>query len=103
MEDLIELEERFQPFLQSNDYTFIGPMDMALMENFMRQVNLSAPVIGLGRTIHDALSHKPSVHSTLLTLPLNTALRIYVVINEGNNLIHATIEDYCERFGLDFE
>ena len=103
MEELITLEDRFQPFLQNNDYTFIGPVDAELMDGFMKNVNMLAPVVSSSRTIHHALSHQQSVRSSLPSLPANTPLRIYVVIRENDVfLIHATIEDYCERFGIDF-
>lgn len=104
MEELITLEDRFQPFLQNNDYTFIGPLNADLMEGFMRNVNMLAPVVGTSRTIHHAMSHQPAVRQSLLSLPVDTDLRIYVVVRENDSfLIHATIEDYCERFNIDFE
>ncbi len=104
MEELIELEERFQPHLLNNDYTFIGPANMDLFEGFTRNVNLLAPVVAPARTIHHALSHRQSVRRALLNLPPGTDLRIYVVIRENDTILfHATIGDYCERFGIDFD
>jgi len=104
MEELIELEGRFQPFLQNNDYTFIGPLDTNLMEGFMRTANMLAPVVGISRSIHDALSHQQSVRTALGSLPANSELRIYVVVNRASDfLIHATIEEYCERNNIDFD
>ena len=103
MKELIDLEERFQPFLQNNDYTFIGPANVTLMENFIRSANMSAPVIANSRSVHHALSHKPSVLGALGILPVDAELRIYVVVNEADDfLFHATIEEYCQRFNIDF-
>lgn len=102
-EEIFELEDRFQPFLLRNDYTFVGPADANLMPNFMKVVNRIAPVIAFSRLIHHALSNRNAVRKTLLTLPQHTELRIYVVITNGSNtLIHASIEEYCRRNNIDF-
>ena len=103
MDELIELEERFQPYLQNNDYTFIGPVNSDLMQGFISTANMLAPVVAISRSIHHALSHQQSVRRALGTLPVNTNLRIYVVVNRASDmLIHATIEEYCDRNNIDF-
>ncbi|OXG03654.1 hypothetical protein BC749_11113 [Flavobacterium araucananum] len=102
-EDVFALEEKFQPFLLKNNYTFVGPSDANLMPNFMEVVNKIAPTIAISRLIHHALSNKNAIKNAILTLPLNTELRIYVVVsNETRNLIHSTIEEYCRRNNIDF-
>lgn len=104
MEELEELEERFQPFLRENDYTFIGPVDMNLMENFIRTANMLVPVVGINRSVHHALSHRDATRAALNNLPQGSELRIFVVLNEAEDfLFHATIEEYCDRFNIDFE
>lgn len=102
-EDIFELEEKFQPYLMKNDYTFIGPTDANLMSNFMEVANKIAPTIAISRLIHHALSNKNAIKQAIKTLPLNTKLRIYVVVSNGNrNLIHSNIEEYCRRNNIDF-
>ena len=102
-EDIFELEEKFQPFLLKNDYTFIGPTDTNLMPDFMKVANKIAPTIVISRLIHHALSNKNAIKNAILTLPLNTELRIYVVVSNGHrNLIHSTIEEYCKRNNIEF-
>lgn len=102
-EDIFELEEKFQPFLLKNDYTFIGPTDTNLMTSFMQVANTIAPTIAVSRLIHHALSNKNAIKQAIQTLPLNTELRIYVVISNGNhNLIHSDIAEYCRRNNIDF-
>ena len=106
MENLIEIEDRFQPHLQKNDYTFIGPVNVNtdLFQSFIQNVNMLAPVVGLSRSIHHALSHTASVRRVLHNLPADTELRIYVVMRENESLLaHATIEDYCDTYKIEFK
>ncbi|MDO5980566.1 hypothetical protein [Flavivirga spongiicola] len=104
MEDLIEIEDRFQSYLQKNDYTFIGPVNTNLFQGFAKNVNMLAPVVAISRSIHHALSHTASVRRALNSLQTGTELRIYVVIREHDSaLIHATIEDYCETYKIEFK
>lgn len=104
MENLVELENKFQPFLQNNDYTFIGPLDVNLLNDFTQAANRLAPVVAFSRSVHHALSHKPSVREALGVLPIDIELRIYVVIRRNEPfLFHTTIEDYCDTNNMDFE
>ena len=59
--------ERFQPYLQNNDYTFIGPVNSDLMQGFISTANMLAPVVAISRSIHHALSHQQSVRRALGT------------------------------------
>ena len=34
-EDVFILEQKFQPYLLNNDYTFVGPVDEDLLDNFI--------------------------------------------------------------------
>src|ERR1700761_6028994 len=79
LQELIELEERFQPHLLNNDYTFIGPADGNLWEPFFKRANNLAPVVSFSRSIHDALSDKDATRQALTIFPPGTPLRIFVV------------------------
>jgi hypothetical protein len=105
LQDLIDLEERFQPYLLNNDYTFIGPVDQQLLNPFISRANDLAPIVSILRTVHHALSHKQSTRHALAVLPPNAELRIYVVYRSLDNdslLIHGTIEGYCQKNKFDF-
>lgn len=103
-EEVFELEQRFQPFLLRNDYTFVGPIDQNLFEPFMKNANLIAPVVAFSRSIHHALSNKQATLQACRLLPKNTALRVYVIIsNDYDMLVHADIEEYCRRNKVDFK
>jgi len=104
MNELLQLEERFQPFLQNDDYTFIGPSDINLLNEFTQAANRLAPVVAFSRSVHHALSHSPSTRAALGVLPQGTEMRIYVVIRRNDPVwFHATIEDYCETNNIEFE
>ena len=103
MEELINQQNDFRQYLRGNDYTFIGPVNQNLFEPFMRNVNILAPVVAFSRSIHHALSHEDSILKSIATLPAGTPLRLYVIINESDDiLIHSTIEEYCDRFGINY-
>ncbi|MCB0743156.1 MAG: hypothetical protein KDC67_04570 [Ignavibacteriae bacterium] len=103
MDELLELEERFQPFLLNDDYTFIGPTDINLLNEFTRTANRLAPVVAISRSVHHALSHTPSTRTAIGILPPGTELRIYVVIRTNDPILfHATIEEYCDRNNINF-
>ncbi|UPZ13944.1 hypothetical protein [Flavobacterium humidisoli] len=104
-EKVFELEQRFQPFLLGNDYTFVGPEDQNLLiQPFASNANLIAPVVALSRTIHHALSNKEATLKACQLLPAGTELRVYVVVSNGHTtLMHASIDEYCRRNKIDFE
>jgi hypothetical protein len=107
LQELIELEDRFQPYLLNNDYTFIGPVDQQLLEPFMRRANNLAPVISMSRSLHDFLSDKDATRQALAVLPPGTPLRIFVVTYtpppRDSFLLHSTIEGYCQEHHIDFQ
>ena len=106
LQELIELEERFQPHLLNNDYTFIGPADGNLWEPFFKRANNLAPVVSFSRSIHDALSDKDATRQALTIFPPGTPLRIFVVTYtappQDSFLLHNTIEGYCQEHHIDF-
>jgi hypothetical protein len=107
LQELIELEERFKPYLLNNDYTFIGPADQNLFEPFMRRANNLAPVVSILRSIHHFLSDKEATRQALSSLPAGTPLRIFVVTHTpqpyDNMLLHDTIEGYVQKNNIDFQ
>ncbi len=104
LQDLIVDEEKFQPYLLENDYTFIGPVDQELFKPFFQTANNFAPVVSIIRSIHHVLSHKESVRKALGLLPPNTPLRIFVVTPaRGDVLLHSDIEGYCKRNNIDYQ
>ncbi|MVO11045.1 hypothetical protein GOQ30_17875 [Flavobacterium sp. TP390] len=103
-EKLFELESQFQPFLLRNDYTFIGPTDPLILNNFYKLVNKIAPRIAVLRSIHHALSNRDAVNQSLLYLSAETELKIYVVISNGirGEVVHTTISEYCAKNNIIF-
>ena len=103
----MELEERFQPYLLNNDYTFIGPVDSKFSAAFMKRANDLAPVVSFSRSLHDVLSDKDAARGALAILPPGTPLRIFVVSHTSppydNMLLHDTIEGYVQKNNIDFQ
>lgn len=106
-EEILELDNRFQPYLQGKDYTFVGPVDTSLFKPFFLKVGDFAPGPLFDGTLHHQLSNKEAVAKALDYLPNNTPLRVYVVLREGigrsADLVHASIEIYCRDKGIDFK
>lgn len=104
LKDLIKEQEKFSPFLRGRDYTFIGPSDPNLFDQFCRIVNDYAPVTGFNRSIHDALSHEKSVSVALQHFPQNIELKIYVISRvDDSMLLFSDIHLYCQRNNLSYE
>jgi len=104
LEDLIKEEEEFQNYLADNYYTFIGPVDQNLMEEFLRTANELAPIQGFSRRLYHVLTHKPSVLHACHSLPRNTEFRIYVTeISDLPMLLHSTTEEYCKKHDIKIE
>lgn len=99
LEELIKKEEAFQEHLLNRDYTFIGPSNQELMEEFIKNANNFAPIVSVSRSIHQVLSHKKSVRKAIDLLPPQTDLRIYVVKRSLGKqfLAHSTIDDYSKE------
>jgi len=96
IEEIITLEEQFQPYLQTGDYTFIGPADEQLFEEFIKTVTLIAPVITTSGSVHDALSNKMAVKHIITRLPKIKETRVYIMAGKGPEVLqHTTIEEYC--------
>jgi hypothetical protein len=98
LEELLNEEQKFQPYLLKGHYTFIGPENQNLLGKFIEQANLLAPIIAISRTVHHALSHKNSTINALQVLPPKTKLRIYIVIPTTSPILfHSNIEEYCNQ------
>ncbi|MXN93165.1 hypothetical protein GR160_18205 [Flavobacterium sp. Sd200] len=96
---IFNLEERFQPFLLEGYYTFIGPANQELLGDFTSTVNRIAPL----NNINNSLSNKSVVKQVLNTLYPDSPLKIYVAEgNHSSGLAYNTIEEYCDRFHIEF-
>lgn len=103
LEQLIEEQAKFEPYLNDTDYTFIGPINQNLFESYMKNTNLIAPMKGFPRKIKDFLSNKDAILKAIALLPPQTELRIYVIIDKSNDILfHSTIEEYCERQNIKY-
>lgn len=103
LEQLIEEQAKFEPYLKDTDYTFIGPVNQNLFEPFMKNANLIAPMKGFPRKIKDFLSNKDAILKAIALLPPQTELRIYVITDRSNDILfHSTIEEYCKRQNIKY-
>lgn len=103
LKELIQLQDRFQPFLRNRDYTFIGPEDQSLLEPFMRRANDLAPIVSFNRELRHFLNNRAAAIQALEVLPANTPLRIYVVDGTTEDfLFHDTLENYCANHNIEF-
>ena len=103
LKELINLQERFQPYLLNDDYTFIGPANQDLLEPFMKTANNLAPIVEFERKFEHFLGNKEAAITALSVLPPNTQLRIYVIHNRSESmLLHDTIEGYCKENKINF-
>ena len=105
LQELIELEARFQPYLKPGDYTFIGPVDQQLWQPFFKKANELATVVSVFQSMHDVMSDKDATRQALLFLPADTPLRIFVVtqMEDDSFLGYSTIESYCRVNNIDFQ
>ena len=104
IEELIQIQDRFQPLLRDQDYTFIGPEDHNLLEPFMRRANDLAPVVDINRELRHFLDNRETAIQALDILPADSKLRIYVVNGQFDEMLfHHTIENYCIEHNIDFE
>lgn len=103
LEQLIKEQANFETNLKNTDYTFIGPENQSLLESFMKNVNLFAPMKGFPRKLKDFLENKDAILKAISLLPHDTALRIYVVFDKQDNILfHSTIKEYCERLKIKY-
>ncbi|WP_123962581.1 hypothetical protein [Chryseobacterium sp. 5_R23647] len=103
LENLIEEQSKFDSYLKNSDYTFIGPVNQNLFEPFFKNVNMIAPMRGFPRKIKDFMSNRDAVLKVLSQLPNEEELRIYVIIDRSDDILfHSTIEEYCERFNIQY-
>ena len=101
-EKIFAQEEDFQPYLLENHYTFVAPINGDLLDKFIKITNEIAPP-NVFHTIHNVLSNRNATKKALEFLPPDTQLRVYVIIpNNDTFLIHATIDDYCKRYNVDY-
>lgn len=101
LQELQEEQSKFEDKIAENDYVFIGPEDLDLMEDFMKTANNNAPIIAQTRQLHHFLDHKPSILKAIESLPKNTTLRLYIASKSPlPMLIHYTIEEYCEKHNI---
>lgn len=104
LDELIEIQKRFQPYLLNQDYTFIGPDNGNLLEPFMQRANEIAPVVGLIRETKHILGNQEATLKALSIFPDDTKLRVYIVNGKSDAyLLHSTIEDYCADNNIEFE
>jgi hypothetical protein len=98
LNELIELQAKLEPCLLLDDYSFIGPENQNLLNQFTNRVNDFAPIVSFNRELRHFLGNKEAVLAALPYLPHGTELRIYVINGKVDNvLLHDTIESYCKR------
>lgn len=101
-DEIFHLEQKFQPYLLNNDYTFVGPTDKDLLDNFIQianQINASKKIF---YTTNCTLSNAEIIRKAIQMLPNNAPVQVYVIINT-KILLHATIEKYCKRNNIEFK
>ncbi|WP_157505878.1 hypothetical protein [Flavobacterium chungangense] len=102
MEELYLKEKEFQKYLTDNHYTLIAPVNPNLFEPFIKTINKIAPS-NVFSTIDDSLSNKDAVKVAIQNFPPQTEYQIYVIISGRGMMLHATLEEYCERYKIKFE
>jgi hypothetical protein len=104
LQQLIESEEKFQPYLKNNDFTFIGPEDQNLFEPFMKAANNLAPVVSISRRFRDFLGNPEATRRALGVLAPGAKLRIYVIDGSTESaLLYDTIPGYCNTNRISFD
>jgi hypothetical protein len=107
LQQLMELEDRFQPHLLKAYYTFIGPADQNLFKVFMQRANDIAPVVSFSRSIHHVLSDKTATRQAAASLPQGTPLRLFVIQRTSgayeDMLLQDSLEGYCQKNNIDFQ
>lgn len=101
-DDIFTLEQKFQPYLLNNDYTFVGPADTDLLDNFIQIANQINAAEKKFYTTNCTLSNSEITRKALQILPNSAAIRVYVIVNT-KILLHDTIEKYCKRNNIEFK
>lgn len=96
---LEEIERRFQPFLQEDCYTFIGPVED--MEGFLKHVHLNSDY----PDIRGGLEDKDFVRECLGVFPVGTGMDIYVVYDHGDDsfFFYERLEQYIRLKNVEFD
>lgn len=98
---VVELDDDFQKHLQEDHYSFVGPVNPELFDQFVRTVNQIAPTGFLG-TIHNALSNRIATRQALRYFP-NAELRVYIMPSRDPSLLlYCTIPEYCRRMNIQY-
>ena len=96
LENLFKQEEEFQSYLLPKDYSFIGPVNQNLLEQFIKVASIFTPAISITKSIHHVLSNKMAVRKALNFRPQGILVKIYAVTSTGRSLlVHADIKTYC--------
>ncbi len=105
-EQQLALNERLQPFLQQDQYSFVAPIDANLFNRFCRAANDIAPGNLFDMDVHRVLSNRNATRQALNIFLPETPIRIYVVTPDPNlhNFIQEqNIEDYCAQHNIDLD
>ena len=103
--ELIELQEKFRPYLRNGDYSFIAPIDNDNYDRFLYNVTEIAPGQLFNKSIHNALSNEDATTKALEQIPNSIPVQIYVVTrfeNDNDIIAKSTIEEYCESHKIKF-
>lgn len=106
LQELINLKNRFDKYLQPGDYSFIGPENQIQINEFVQTANLIGPSNIFSTTFKQALGDHETIMKTIARFPTDTHLRIYVIIGKVEKagiFMHSTIEEYCKRYKISFE
>jgi|GEM_PF-5419192 len=104
--NLLELNERFQPFLHSSDYSFVAPAEYSQFDRFCDIASQIAPKPVFDSSIHNVLSDKATTRSALRNFRNNIGFTIYVAEPESQGTDApslTTIDEYCSRHQISFD
>lgn len=79
--DVFTLEQKFQPYLLNNDYTFVGPVDVDVFDSFIKIAHKINAIKKPLYTTNCTLSNTKITRKALQLLPTNAPIRVYVSIN----------------------
>ncbi|HCC94989.1 MAG TPA: hypothetical protein DEQ26_11835 [Flavobacteriaceae bacterium] len=96
--DIYTINDNLQLNLKENHYSFIGPKDESIFENFIKTANQLSNKALFGN-VHNVLKDSEATEKALEILGI-TQKRIYVVIPHPQMIFHSTVEDYCKDYGI---
>lgn len=103
IDQLLEKECTFQPYLKKNKYTFIGPANH--LQEYIKLVHEQNTIAAETGDLHSSLKNKACIRKALAKLPDDTALTIYVA-TESNDVATWVpaweINDYYKTRNIDF-